>query len=95
MNLKLKLKNTVEEIKAVKDPAFVDAIIYRTTCELVDANVMGFELLIFMRYLQIELTKMIFTKNGSIEIENFKRALSFMERIDRIFDMKVYHFELN
>jgi hypothetical protein len=95
MDLKLKLAYTVSEIKSCNDEQLVDSIVYRTLCDLIDEDVSGTQLRSFMRSLMIELTRMVFNPNGTINHERFRQLTDFMIKMDKMFNEEMYLFHLN
>ena len=95
MSLKLKIKETIKEIKHASDSDDVPGIIRRLMDELIDADIMGLELRLFLQYLYIDLSSERLQVNDVIEMNNLKCAIDMTERFGKILGMKVYLYELN
>ena len=95
MNLKLKIAEVIKEIKHAPDSDDVSGIIRRLIDELIDENIMGLELRMFLQYLYNELKKNRTAAENFIEVNNFKHAQKMTEHFGKILGMKIYHYWFN
>lgn len=95
MNLRIKLKEVVMQIKHSPDSDDVCSIVRNTIDELIDEDIMGLELQLALLFIQQELRKMLFHAEDYIEVNNLKRGIEYTEHFKKIFGMKIYHYELN
>lgn len=95
MDLRLKLAITVSKIKDSGNKNSIDVIMYKALCDIIDADIMGQELKLFLRDLQIELIKMMVNTDGTINKKRLDRAINFMIGVDKMFEEELYQFMLN
>lgn len=95
MDLDKKKNWAVQKIRKAPDSDDIESIMRRLVDKLIDENITGPGLSIFMQRLHIELCKIKTGGSDFIELNNIKRAIEITEMYGKALGIKVFFYTLN